>query len=362
MMKFWLQLVVVFMLFIGSGGYYTASYFFDIEDGEDNILSATDLDLELAGLPIDGELCHGGGELTTEILTLNSGSLVTHYDLSVENTEEPLCNNLSAVVKKNGETLYEGLLPDLIVTDIVLPPASSTALELSVSLSPQNTIIGECNFTTKLLAYQEGFGYQEGFYDEETANHHVSGDPLSCNTATSTVNLYLNKHISGETLGYELSDFSYRVTGPGVDQIVPHDSFIALPTGYYSIEEIVPEDFVKEDWRIGWYGQCESGNAYSTSITIDEGNIDHGILYCEADNQYRPDSDNTPDDEVESDSEEGTVELYVSTEDNTASAATATYTEIFVPKDLDGSDDTTDDTASSTDEVRDSSRGSRGGR
>ena len=106
----------------------------------------------------------------------------------------------------------------------------------------------------------------------------------------TSVDLYLNKHISGENIGFALSDFSYHVTGNGVDQIVPHDSTIALGVGTYSIEELVPAGFVKTDWRIGWYGQCEAGSTYSTTITIDDGNIDHGTLYCEADNQYRPEN------------------------------------------------------------------------
>lgn len=102
------------------------------------------------------------------------------------------------------------------------------------------------------------------------------------------VDLYLNKQISGDDQGFELSDFSYHVYGGEIDAIVPHDSTVRLPIGVYTIEELVPEGFNKEDWRIGWYGQCESGDTFVTTITVDEGNVDHGTLYCEADNQYRP--------------------------------------------------------------------------
>lgn len=102
------------------------------------------------------------------------------------------------------------------------------------------------------------------------------------------VDLYLNKQISGDDQGFELSQFSYHVVGGDIDAIVPHDHTVRLPIGTYTIEELVPEGFNKEDWRIGWYGQCESGDTFMTTITVDEGNVDHGTLYCEADNQYRP--------------------------------------------------------------------------
>lgn len=122
----------------------------------------------------------------------------------------------------------------------------------------------------------------------------ASGGGGGSSTTPQTVDLYLNKHISGENLGFELSDFSYHVTGNGVDVVVPHDNTTPLGVGTYTIEELVPTGFVKEDWRIGWYGQCDAGDLYSTTITIDDGNVDHGILYCEADNQYRPEN---PDEE-----------------------------------------------------------------
>ena len=128
------------------------------------------------------------------------------------------------------------------------------------------------------------------------------------------VDLYLNKQISGDDQGFALSQFSYRVVGEGIDEVVPHDSTVRLPTGTYSIEELVPEGFVKSDWRIGWYGQCESGNAYTTSITVEDRHLDWGTLYCEADNQYRPDSDNTPDNERVDEEEEEAVEVSVDSE------------------------------------------------
>ncbi|HMA77521.1 MAG TPA: SdrD B-like domain-containing protein, partial [Candidatus Paceibacterota bacterium] len=78
------------------------------------------------------------------------------------------------------------------------------------------------------------------------------------------------------------------MSGPGIDSVVAHGEAIDLPVGTYTIEELVPAGFVKTDWRIGWYGACDAGSAYSTTITIDDGNVDHGWLDCQADNQYRP--------------------------------------------------------------------------
>jgi hypothetical protein len=115
-----------------------------------------------------------------------------------------------------------------------------------------------------------------------------TAEAIAAPTSTATVTLTITKAISGVDLGYELSDFSYRVTGPGVDAVVPHANSIDLPIGEYTIEELVPAGFVKTDWRIGWYGACDAGSAYSTTITIDDGNVDHGWLDCQADNQYRP--------------------------------------------------------------------------
>lgn len=108
------------------------------------------------------------------------------------------------------------------------------------------------------------------------------------------VNLYLNKQISGANQGFEPSDFSYLVTGTSTfgeyfEVVVPHDSFVKLPVGTFTIEELVPESFDKEDWRIGWYGQCERGSDFTTTIEIEDRHLDWGTLYCEADNQYRPD-------------------------------------------------------------------------
>lgn len=108
-------------------------------------------------------------------------------------------------------------------------------------------------------------------------------------SSTTTVAVSMTKAISGDNQGFALSDFSYHVSGNGIDQVVPHSQSVDLPVGTYTIEELVPAGFVKDDWRIGWWGACENESDYDTTITIDDGNVDHGFLDCHADNQYRPD-------------------------------------------------------------------------
>ena len=118
-----------------------------------------------------------------------------------------------------------------------------------------------------------------------------------------TVTLNLEKKFSGPVPeGYLPEQFSFQVTGPGVDQVVTLTPYtkdsangtIALTEGVYEITELWPDGFVQSDWRPGWYGECESGRAFSTTITIDDSNIDDGTLYCQVDNQYRPGDNNTP--------------------------------------------------------------------
>lgn len=116
-----------------------------------------------------------------------------------------------------------------------------------------------------------------------------------------TVTLNLEKKFSGPVPeGYLPQQFTFHVVGPSVDQIVtliPYtqdsaNGTIELEEGEYEITEIGPVGFIHADWRPGWYGECESGSEFSTTITIDEDNIEDGTLYCQVDNQYRPENNN----------------------------------------------------------------------
>lgn len=112
-----------------------------------------------------------------------------------------------------------------------------------------------------------------------------------------TVTLNLEKKFSGPVPpGYLPQQFSFQVVGPDVNQIVTLTPYtqdsangtIQLKKGTYTITEVGPTGFVAGDWRPGWYGECASGSTFSTTITVDNNNINDGTLYCQVDNQYRP--------------------------------------------------------------------------
>jgi uncharacterized membrane protein YgcG len=116
--------------------------------------------------------------------------------------------------------------------------------------------------------------------------------------ATSTVEVNIYKKIDGDKNGYDESDFTFRITGNGIDEVLSYNSIIALPVGTYTVEELVPDGFIKEDWRVGWYGiGCEESesNPYFGVIEITEQDIGHFLTPkpCEVNNQYRPGGDNS---------------------------------------------------------------------
>jgi hypothetical protein len=128
-------------------------------------------------------------------------------------------------------------------------------------------------------------------------------DPsFRCDGAGPSVTLALEKKFSGPyPEGYTADLFSFAVTGTSTEGMTVNtvvkltrytddtaDGTISLQEGAYTITELAPEGFVPADWRPGWYGDCKKGSTYTTSITIDDGNIDDGTLYCQVDNQYRP--------------------------------------------------------------------------
>lgn len=289
----WVQFMALVVLLSIGVGEETTSYFFDQEGSTDNTFMASNLDQAVVGQPIDGLLCQQTDELSTILYTSNLGALDFSYGFSVENASGTLCAGLEATLSTGSTTLYSGSLVALDATDLVLQTENDEELLLELRLLPGATESGTCQFDTSWFAEQLGTTDFLGFSDTETITHFVSGSGTGggagCVPPGDTVDLHLSKAISGVSQGFALSDFSYRVTGNGIDVIVPHNHTTSLPIGIYTIEEIVPEGFVKEDWRIGWYGQCKRGSTFFTTIKIDEGNVDHGTLYCQADNQYRPD-------------------------------------------------------------------------
>ncbi|MDA8597226.1 hypothetical protein N9L26_02715 [Candidatus Pacebacteria bacterium] len=122
-------------------------------------------------------------------------------------------------------------------------------------------------------------------------------------TAPETVTVHLEKKFSGPVpAGYTADMFSFTVTGTtassgdSVNETVNLTAYtdatanatIDLPQGSYTVTENGPSDFAPGEWRPGWYGDaCASGSDFSTTMTIDDGNIDHGTIYCQVDNQWR---------------------------------------------------------------------------
>lgn len=288
----WTQFLVMIVLLAVSAGDGTMSYFFDHEGTVDNSLAASELDQAVAGQPIDGLLCSAVDEVSTILYSDNLGPTDFYYGFAVENATGTLCGGLVAEVSRGSSTVYTGPLLGLLVGNLDLPAAGNEELLLTLQLAPGATEVGTCQFDTVWLAQQLESAEAPGFNDTETITHFVSGSGTEvgagCVPPVGTVDLHLSKAISGDSQGYELSDFSYRITGNGFDLIAPHDSYTPLPIGTYTIEEVVPAGFVKEDWRIGWYGQCERGSTFTTTITIEDRHLDFGTLYCQADNQYRP--------------------------------------------------------------------------
>ena len=294
MIRIWSQLIGAFMLLFLAGGAATGSFFSDVEGATGSTFGAFQLESELSGNGLEGELCRDGKTEESLITIENVGGLVFEYQAFADNfvNENGICDEMELIVLKNNEEVYDGSLGGFSVGLFPLDPGEQDEWSVKVNLpydpGGATTSSSTCSFDVNFLANQIGFQSGEAFFDIETISNTIISDTANC-VYDPTVNLEITKAISGDSQGYELSDFSYRVTDNDIiDVVVPHNRSVALPEGIYTIEELVPEGFVKEDWRIGWYGQCDRGDTFVTTITIDEGNIDHGTLYCTADNQYRP--------------------------------------------------------------------------
>lgn len=112
-----------------------------------------------------------------------------------------------------------------------------------------------------------------------------------------TYDVVLEKKISDNipNAPYLPTDFSFRVTGGGVNELVTLEfgtkdyakKVIQLPVGVYTIEEIGPDDFVADDWTVQWSGYaCDNYNGPITPTTLTVSDDVTGNV-CRADNQYR---------------------------------------------------------------------------
>ena len=127
--------------------------------------------------------------------------------------------------------------------------------------------------------------------------------PQTLHAQVATVTVHLEKKFSGPVpAGYTADQFSFNVTGvtspdgTPVNETVNLTAYtvdtanatIDLPMGTYTVEEIGPAGFVKNQWRPSWYGgACDNGSDFSTSMEINASNINHGTIYCKVDNQWR---------------------------------------------------------------------------
>lgn len=292
MYKVWTHYISMLLLTVLAGGsLYTSAYFFDIEISDPGALGATSLDGLALGEPFNEFICSIGTTVESEFTFENNNALPFTYDVAGDNFAGDGCGDISLKAFRNEHEVFAGPLLAFGVSGFDLESGASDIwrLELTkLSDAPNDT---SCSFDALFDAYQQEFMSGEGFHDVEYVSANII--TASSSLCAPTVLLQMDKHISGANEGFAESDFSFRVTtitgSTSVDVIVPHGGSYPLPEGTYMIEELAPPGFVHEDWRIGWYGVCERGDEFSTTITIDEGNIDHGWLDCQADNQYRPD-------------------------------------------------------------------------
>lgn len=117
--------------------------------------------------------------------------------------------------------------------------------------------------------------------------------------AEDTVELVMEKKFSGPVpSGYSETQFSFDISGPGVDQNISvasqnagfYSAPLSLTEGVYTIREVGPEGFESKDWRVQWSGECTespSDNLEAT-LVVNSGNVGDGVQPCRADNQWRP--------------------------------------------------------------------------
>lgn len=271
---------------LAAGSLYTSAYFFDFEMSSDSTLGATSLSGLTLGEPFNEFICSTGTTVESEFTFQNENALPFAYDIASENFFGSGCGDITLTAFKNEGEVYSGPLGAFSVIGFDLEPGGLDTWRLVATKQSQSANNTSCTFDTVFPAYQQGFESGEAFHDIESITHSITASSTLC---APTVLLQMDKHISGDGNGFEESDFSFRVVGEGVDVIIPHGGSYPLSIGTYTIEELAPDGFLHEDWRIGWYGECERGSDFTTTITIDGGNIDHGWLDCQADNQYRPD-------------------------------------------------------------------------
>lgn len=121
----------------------------------------------------------------------------------------------------------------------------------------------------------------------------------SAQVSTSTVFLQMSKLISPEQFPGTLtaSEFSFHISGNGVNKDVAHGETVELGVGTYSVTESGPASFDPGMWTVLWAGDlCNNANLPATvngTITVIETDlvkfsVPGNPARCNAENQYKP--------------------------------------------------------------------------
>ena len=113
----------------------------------------------------------------------------------------------------------------------------------------------------------------------------------------STVTFLLEKKFSGPVPeSYRANQFTFSVEGssfgPEVVSLVEHNrdsanGSIELPVGTYTLTENGPDGFDPTEWTVQWAGAgCDNQTELSTTIEVDESDLDKANFGCDADNEW----------------------------------------------------------------------------
>lgn len=108
-----------------------------------------------------------------------------------------------------------------------------------------------------------------------------------------TVDIKFVKKFDGVNQGYTADQFSFLVTGDGFSQELNSGEEFAFEVGSYSVEEIGPDGFDPDLWRVKWtcpdvYMSDDNGDDQDATFEVTASNVTDGSIFCTAENQYRP--------------------------------------------------------------------------
>ena len=120
---------------------------------------------------------------------------------------------------------------------------------------------------------------------------------LHAQTSTSTATFQVSKVIdaAGFTGSLVPSDFSFSISGNGVNTTVEHDGTVELAVGTYTITESATNTFIPGEWTVLWAGDLCSGHYPATeagAVVVTESDVEKNNpsnpYRCTAQNQYKP--------------------------------------------------------------------------